>query len=114
MSDKGNGGNAWPRKATVWIIVGLVVTVAVVIGLYGGMMLDSLSGPLIGQQQEPGLDDPGSIEQRADQLVGETVPSPPIADTTPVAGEPVPPDEPVNEVAVPHGPAAIGAPHAGL
>ncbi len=101
MSDESHEKDNSPQKASVWTVVTLAVTVALVIGLFGGYMFSSLGSAMFGEQQEPGLDNPGSIEQRADQLVGEPVPSPPIADTTPVAGEPVPLDEPVSEVAAP-------------
>ena len=101
MSDDSNERDDSPQKASVWTVVILAFTVALIIGLFGGYMFSSLGSALFGEQQEPGLDNPGSIEQRADQLVGEPVPSPPIADTTPVAGEPVPLDEPVSEVAAP-------------
>ncbi len=101
MSDESHEKDDSPQKASVWTVVILAFTVALIIGLFGGYMFSSLGSALFGEQQEPGLDNPGSIEQRADQLVGEPVPSPPIADTTPVAGEPVPLDEPVSEVAAP-------------
>ena len=101
MSDESHEKDDSPQKASVWTVVIFAFTVALIIGLFGGYMFSSLGSALFGEQQEPGLDNPGSIEQRADQLVGEPVPSPPIADTTPVAGEPVPLDEPVSEVAAP-------------
>ena len=101
MSDDSNERDDSRQKASVWTIVALSVAVALTIGLFGGYMINSLYNAVIGEEQEPGLDNAGNIERRTDQLVGDPVPTPPVADATPVAGEPVLLEEPVNEVAAP-------------
>ena len=89
------------QRAGAWTIVALAVAVGVAIGLFGGIMFSSLVSALSGEDQEPGLDNAGNIERRADQLVGEPVPTPPRTSTAPVAGEPVLFDEPASQVTAP-------------
>ena len=101
MSDDSNERDESRQKFSVWTAVTLPVVVALTIGLFGGYMINSLYNAVIGEEQEPGLDNAGNIERRTDQLVGDPVPTPAVADATPVAGEPVLLEEPVNEVAAP-------------
>ena len=76
-----------PRMAAGrWMPVGLAIALALVVGLFGGAMVTSLTAELFGQQQPPGLDNAGNIERRADRLAGEG-PIPLAIETTPVAQE---------------------------
>ena len=73
-----------PRKtAALWLTWVLVLAVVFGVGLFGGLMVNSFRVSIFGEEQEPGLDNAGNVERRADRMAGEG--PVPLATETPPA-----------------------------